>query len=164
MIGLDTNVLVRYVMQDDPRQSPKATRLIESLTSDQPGFVPLVAIVELVWVLSSSYGLNRDQIAEALNLLLRSKELVIDRAERVLQARSHPQQGYRTALGILRLAKAYGNGRLEAACQRAARLRAISYRSLASILKHGLDRQTATPAQASLPLHHANVRGPAYYH
>ena len=84
--------------------------------------------------------------------------------ERVLQARSHPQQGYRTALGILRLAKAYGNGRLEAACQRAARLRAISYRSLASILKHGLDRQTATPAQASLPLHHANVRGPAYYH
>lgn len=84
--------------------------------------------------------------------------------ERVLQARSHPQQGYRTALGILRQAKAYGNGRLEAACQRAARLRAISYRSLASILKHGLDRQTATPAQASLPLHHANVRGPAYYH
>jgi transposase len=84
--------------------------------------------------------------------------------ERVLQARPHPQQGYRTALGILRLAKAYGNDRLEAACQRAARLQTLTYRSLASILKHGLDRQTPTPTQAPLPLHHANVRGPAYYH
>lgn len=83
---------------------------------------------------------------------------------RVLQARPHPQQGYRTALGILRLAKAYGNARLEAACQRAARFQTLTYRSLASILKHGLDRQTPTPTQAPLPLHHANVRGPAYYH
>jgi transposase len=86
--------------------------------------------------------------------------------ERVLQARPHPQQGYRTALGILRLAKAYGNDRLEAACQRAARLQTLTYRSIASILKHGLDRQTPTPtpAQAHLPLHHANVRGPDYFH
>lgn len=86
MIGLDTNVLVRYIMQDDARQSPKATRLIESLTSEQPGFVPLVATVELVWVLSSSYGLNRAQVVEALDLLLRSKEIVVDRADLVLQA------------------------------------------------------------------------------
>lgn len=86
MIGLDTNVLVRYIMQDDARQSPKATRLVESLTSEQPGFVPLVAIVELVWVLSSSYGLNRAQVVEALDLLLRSKEIVVDRADLVLQA------------------------------------------------------------------------------
>ena len=93
MIGLDTNVLVRYVMQDDRRQSPRATRLIESLTSDQPGFVPLVAVVELVWVLSSSYGLNRGQIAEALDLLLRSKELVIDRGDLVLQAQRRFAKG-----------------------------------------------------------------------
>jgi len=84
--------------------------------------------------------------------------------ERVLQARAHPQQGYRTALGILRLAKAYGNERLEAACQRAARLQAITYRSIASILKHALERQTPTPAQGPLPLHHANVRGTDYFH
>ena len=84
--------------------------------------------------------------------------------ERVLQARPHPQQGYRTALGILRLAKASGNDRLEAACQRAARLQTLTYRSLASILKHGLDRQSPAPTQAHLPPHHANVRGPAYYH
>lgn len=93
MIGLDTNVLVRYIMQDDPKQSPKATRLIESLTNDQPGFVPLVAVVELVWVLSSSYALNRNEVAEALDLLLRSKEIVIDRAELVLQAQRRFAQG-----------------------------------------------------------------------
>jgi len=84
--GLDTNVLVRYVMQDDPRQSPRATRLIEALTPDEPGFVPVVALVELVWVLSGSYALSRAQIATVLDTLLRSKELVVDRAEFVTQA------------------------------------------------------------------------------
>lgn len=86
MIGLDTNVLVRYVMQDDPRQSPRANRLIESLSADRPGFVPLVALVELVWVLSGSYGLARAQVAAVLGTLLRSKELVLDRADVVAQA------------------------------------------------------------------------------
>ena len=93
MIGLDTNVVVRYIMQDDPKQSARATRLIEGLTSEQPGFLPLVAIVELVWVLSSSYGLKRDDIAEALDLLLRSKELIVDRADLVLQAHRRFTQG-----------------------------------------------------------------------
>lgn len=86
MTGLDTNVLVRYVMQDDPRQSARATRLVESLTPEAPGFVPLVALVELVWVLGGSYGLARSQIASVLEALLRSKELVIDRADIVAQA------------------------------------------------------------------------------
>ena len=86
MIGLDTNVLVRYVMQDDPSQSPRATRLIEALQPDAPGFVPVVALLELVWVLSGSYGLNRAQVATVLDTLLRSKELVLDRAELVTQA------------------------------------------------------------------------------
>ena len=86
MIGLDTNVLVRYVMQDDPRQSPRATRLIESLSADEPGFVPVVALVELVWVLAGSYALERAQIATVLDTLLRSKEMVVDRADLVTQA------------------------------------------------------------------------------
>ena len=86
MIGLDTNVLVRYIMQDDARQSPKATKLIESLSVDVPGFVPIVAVVELVWVLSSSYDLSRAQVAQALELLLRTKEIVVDRADHVLKA------------------------------------------------------------------------------
>jgi predicted nucleic-acid-binding protein len=86
MIGLDTNVLVRYVMQDDPKQSPKANRVIEALTSDEPGFVSVVSIVELVWVLSASYGLTRVQLAQVLEGLLRTRELVIDRSEHVTRA------------------------------------------------------------------------------
>jgi len=86
MIGLDTNVLVRYVMQDDAKQAAKAAKLIESLTVDAPGFVSLVSVVELGWVLSSCYDLTRDQVAQAFEALLRTKELVIDRADQVLKA------------------------------------------------------------------------------
>jgi predicted nucleic-acid-binding protein len=86
MIGLDTNVLVRYVMQDDPKQSQKASRLVESLTPEAPGFVPLVALIELVWVLTSCYDLTREQVAQALDGLLRAKEIVLERAEQVSQA------------------------------------------------------------------------------
>lgn len=86
MTGLDTNVLVRYVMQDDPRQSARATRLIESFTAEEPGFVALVVVLELVWVLSGSYRVGRAQVAAALESLLRSKELVVDRADLVAQA------------------------------------------------------------------------------
>ena len=86
MIALDTNVLVRYMMQDDPKQSSRATRLIEALTGEAPGFVPVVALVEVVWVLSGSYGLDRVQVSEALEGLLRSRELRLDRADLVTQA------------------------------------------------------------------------------
>lgn len=86
MIGLDTNVLVRYIMQDDSKQSPKANRLIEALTIDAPGFVSVVSVVEIIWVLSSCYQLSRDQLAQALEVLLRTKELVVDRADHVLKA------------------------------------------------------------------------------
>jgi predicted nucleic-acid-binding protein len=91
--GLDTNVLVRYVMQDDARQSARATRLIESFTGEEPGFVPVVSVLELVWVLAGSYGLGRSQVAAALESLLRSKELVVDRAELVAQALSRFRDG-----------------------------------------------------------------------
>jgi predicted nucleic-acid-binding protein len=86
MIGLDTNVLVRYIMQDDPRQSIKATTLIESLDADHPGFISLISIVELCWVLTSCYGLTHHQVKQALDLLLRTKQIVVDRAEQVLRA------------------------------------------------------------------------------
>jgi len=55
MIGLDTNVLVRYIMQDDAKQSPQATRLIESLDVESPGYITKVSIVKLYWVLPASY-------------------------------------------------------------------------------------------------------------
>ncbi|MFM8557595.1 MAG: PIN domain-containing protein [Betaproteobacteria bacterium] len=86
MIGLDTNVLVRYIMQDDPRQSAKATTLIESLEVDRPGFISVVSMVELYWVLTSCYDLTNDQVRQALDLLLRTRQIVVDRADQVLRA------------------------------------------------------------------------------
>jgi len=86
MIGLDTNVLVRYIMQDDARQAAKATKLMEGLSAEMPGFVTLVSVVELVWVLSSCYDLGRKDIVQALDVMLRSKQLVIDQAEHVVRA------------------------------------------------------------------------------
>lgn len=86
MIGLDTNVLVRYIMQDDVKQSLLATTLVESLTVDEPGFVSLVSVVELGWVLTSSYDLHREQVADALEVLMRSKTVVVDRTDEVTKA------------------------------------------------------------------------------
>jgi predicted nucleic-acid-binding protein len=86
MIGLDTNVLVRYVAQDDAKQSPKATRLIESLTAESPGYVSLVSIVELVWVLTGCYALTKEEISEVLETLLRTKELIVANADIVWKA------------------------------------------------------------------------------
>jgi len=77
MIGLDTNILVRYIAQDDPEQSPKATRLIESLTAEAPGYVTLVSVVELVWVLTGCYSSAKSEICQVLETLLRSRELLV---------------------------------------------------------------------------------------
>ncbi len=84
--------------------------------------------------------------------------------EEILALRPHPEQGFRSALGIIRLADRYGKERLEAACKRALHLRAYSYRSVQSILAHGLDKQPLPddrPSRAH-PRHH-NVRGSTYY-
>ena len=83
--------------------------------------------------------------------------------EQILKDRPHPEMGFRSCLGIIRLGKGVGAERLEAACARALRFGTCSYRSIKSILETGLDRQAAEP---ELPLHspaHANVRGQAYY-
>jgi transposase len=83
----------------------------------------------------------------------------------ILHQRRHPQQGYRACLGVLRLGKSVGDERLEAACERAIAIGAASYSSLKSILKNGLDKKRGSAAaQTCLPLEHANVRGPGYYH
>jgi transposase len=86
-------------------------------------------------------------------------------AQRILAAKPFPEQGYRAVLGILRLGRNYGDERLEAACMRALRFGACSYRSVQAILVQGLDRQPdpePEPAQASLPMHE-NIRGQQYY-
>jgi transposase len=86
--------------------------------------------------------------------------------EAILADRPHPEQGYRSCLGILRLAKGYGADRLEAACTRAGAARARSYRHVDAILKHGLDRLPLA-AEATPPLTlvsaHEHLRGPEYY-
>ena len=86
MIGLDTNVLIRYVAQDDPKQSPKATSLIESLTADAPGYVGVVSVVELVWVLTSCYSASKTEVCAVLETLLRTKEIVVAHADTVWKA------------------------------------------------------------------------------
>ncbi len=86
-------------------------------------------------------------------------------AEAILAERRHPEQGYRSCLGILRLGKKYGHDRLEAACARALSAGARSYRHVESILKHGLDRVAPADTNPASPgLVHENVRGRNYYH
>ncbi len=87
MIGLDTNILVRYLAQDDPVQSPKATELIERrLTWDDPGFVSVVAMVEIVWVLGRAYGLADHEIAAAIERTLQADVLVVENEQEVFSA------------------------------------------------------------------------------
>lgn len=85
---------------------------------------------------------------------------------RQLEGRPHPEHGYRACLGLLNLGRRYSRQRLEKACQRALAVRTVSYQSIASILKNGLDQQpldTDRDEPRELPLH-ANVRGAGYYH
>jgi transposase len=84
--------------------------------------------------------------------------------EEILARYRHPEQGFRSCLGIIRLGKTYSNERLERACEWAVRHRALSYTSVAAILKNNRDRlEESAPVQQPLPLH-GNVRGPGYYH
>jgi transposase len=86
--------------------------------------------------------------------------------QHLLESKPHPEQGYRACLGLLSLARKYGNARLEAGCARALALGAKTRKSVASILAAGLDRQPETPSlftETMLPAH-TNVRGPDYYH
>ncbi len=87
MIGIDTNILVRYLAQDDPFQSASATRIIErTLTGDQPGFISLVAIAETVWVLRKRYGMSDSAVAQVLRRLLHTDALVLQNEREVFLA------------------------------------------------------------------------------
>lgn len=86
MIGLDTNVLVRYIAQDDEKQSPVATALIDSLSAENPGFITLVSLVELVWVMQRCYKATRLEMHVILDMLLRTQEFSIENADTAVQA------------------------------------------------------------------------------
>jgi transposase len=82
----------------------------------------------------------------------------------IMEHRPHPEQGFRAALGIMRLAKQYGSDRLEAACRRASSYRIYSYRGVESILRTGADRKEGRQeVLPTLPILHDNIRGPGYY-
>ena len=86
MIGLDTNVLVRYLAQDDAKQAALATRLIEKrLTTTSQGFISLVVVAELCWVLSSLYAATMHELVATLEDLLNTPRFCIEKRE-VLQA------------------------------------------------------------------------------
>ena len=95
MIGLDTNILVRYLAQDDPVQSPKATELIErQLTEENPGFLSVVAMVETAWILDRAYGLAADEIAAAIERMLQADVLVVDNEQEVFTAMIALKEGH----------------------------------------------------------------------
>ncbi len=82
MIGLDTNVVVRYLAQDDARQAAIATRLIEgSLSTNERGFISIVTLAEIVWVMSSNYAASRASVAEIVEGLLTAPQLMVERAD-----------------------------------------------------------------------------------
>jgi predicted nucleic-acid-binding protein len=94
MIGLDTNILIRYVTEDDPVQSAKATEILERrLTAQDPGFVSVVTMVETVWVLDRAYGLTAQEIAMAVERMLQVEVLAIENEQAVFNAMVALKQG-----------------------------------------------------------------------
>jgi len=86
MIGLDTNVLVRYFAQDDKEQSILATKLIDSLSKEAPGFISVVTVVELTWVMRSVYHAPKEKIIEVIGKLLRINVFVVENSEVLTKA------------------------------------------------------------------------------
>ena len=87
MIGLDTNVLVRYVTQDDSQQFRKATELIEGrLTESNPGFISLVTLMVTIWVLTRSYGFSRSDLARVVERMLQADNLTVQNEQEVFTA------------------------------------------------------------------------------
>lgn len=87
MTGIDTNVLVRYIAQDDASQSGRATSFIEKdCSAAAPGFVGLVVLVEVVWVSESVYGALREEVADIVRRILSIKQLLVQDAETAWRA------------------------------------------------------------------------------
>ena len=86
MIALDTNVLVRYLVRDDEQQAESASALLESLTTERPGYVCREVVVELVRVLERAYGVSRERIATILQQLVATRDLVVEASDDVARA------------------------------------------------------------------------------
>lgn len=86
MIGLDTNILVRYIVHDDEEQAAQASELMEQLTEPEPGYVTMVVLAELYWVLTRAYQTDRPSVLAVLQRLLETRELVVEQADTVRMA------------------------------------------------------------------------------
>lgn len=86
MKGLDTSVLIRYLVQDDPIQSPRANKIIEKLTEQSPGFVCVVVLAEITWVLRSRYKATPVEIADAVERILSIGSLKVQNEQQVYEA------------------------------------------------------------------------------
>ena len=86
MVGIDTNILLRFVVEDDPGQTAKALRLFQSLTPEEPAFVTLVALTEWVWVLRRRYKLSKAEVVRCVAELINSPEIVLENDAAVAQA------------------------------------------------------------------------------
>ncbi|MBK6998520.1 MAG: type II toxin-antitoxin system VapC family toxin [Rhodoferax sp.] len=114
MVGLDTNVLVRYLTQDDVKQAAIATRYIEQdLSATQPGFISLVVLVEVCWVLKRLYAATDDELASTVEDFLNAEQFQVERHElvkavtQVLQSRKGSKSGFADLL-IVEIARAQG--------------------------------------------------------
>ena len=88
MIGLDTNILVRFVAQDDPVNSPRANAIMKSLSVEEPGWIAITAIAEFAWVMRRKFGIARADVYSLLNLFLTRPDLVIEQSALVHRAAS----------------------------------------------------------------------------
>jgi predicted nucleic-acid-binding protein len=86
MIGLDTNILLRFYLKDDPDQSARAAALIQSFSAQKPGHISLVTLAELVWVMDRTYLKPKNEISALVSGLLESKQVVLENHNAVLQA------------------------------------------------------------------------------
>jgi predicted nucleic-acid-binding protein len=87
MIGIDTNILVRFFIQDDPRQTAIATRVLSShCTEENPGWINRVVLCELVWVLETAYQCTRTEIATTLRVLMQTAEVKVENPDLTWQA------------------------------------------------------------------------------
>ena len=133
MTGRDTNVLVRYLAQDEPKQAARATRLIEEeLSAAEPGFISLVVLVELCWVLKRLYSASAEELLAAVEDLLNTPRLQLDRRDVVaaavqfMKADQGAKAGFVDAL-IAQLAAAQG-------CSRTVSFDRVAVRSAGMVL------------------------------
>jgi predicted nucleic-acid-binding protein len=125
VIGLDTNILIRYLTQDDPLLAPKATSLIERhLSLENPGYVSVVTVAEVAWVLDRSYSFSRLQISEAIDYILAADVLMVEHREHVFAAMAMLQENLGDFADVLisRLAEEAGCAHTVTFDRRAGRL------------------------------------------